>query len=176
MIFLFSAQQVLEKSCFLTNGYNDTCFDDKRDANVGICWCHTDLCNSASRWTSSATSLSWLFQIIALMCFPLFAWPRMWNDVKVCCVGRKDKKDPITQHAVAYKIYEYGLNIEYCSISYICVLVHKSVLSCTNNRRLWMTYTFNFEIVILFNRFTASKYNHKAIISLLSSKSCIISI
>lgn len=71
------SQQVLEKSCFLTNGYNDTCFDDKRDANVGICWCHTDLCNSASRWTSSATSLSWLFQIIALMCFPLFAWPRM---------------------------------------------------------------------------------------------------
>lgn len=71
------SQQVIEKSCFLTDGYNDTCFDDPHDANVGICWCHTDLCNGASRWSSSTTSLSHLLQIMALMCFPLFAWPRM---------------------------------------------------------------------------------------------------
>jgi len=70
-------QQVLSKSCYLTDGYNDTCFDDPNNANVGVCWCHTDLCNSASRWSSSSTSLSRLFQTVALMCLPYFILPRM---------------------------------------------------------------------------------------------------
>lgn len=67
-------QQVLEKSCFLTPGVNDTCFDDPNDSNVGVCWCHTDLCNSASSWKSS--SLSWVFRIIAWISFPALLIPR----------------------------------------------------------------------------------------------------
>ena len=72
--FLFLAQQVLEKSCWLTPGGNDTCFDDPKDSNVGVCWCHTDLCNSASSWKSS--SLSWIFRIIAWISFPALLIPR----------------------------------------------------------------------------------------------------
>ena len=70
--FIFSAQQVLEKGCFLTPGYNDTCFDE--DANIGVCWCHTDLCNSASRWSSSA-SLPWFLRILAWTSFTFFVFP-----------------------------------------------------------------------------------------------------
>jgi len=65
-------QQVLEKGCFLTPGYNDTCFDE--DANIGVCWCHTDLCNSASRWSSSA-SLPWFLRILAWTSFTFFVFP-----------------------------------------------------------------------------------------------------
>lgn len=67
-------QRVLEKSCFLTPGHNDTCFDDPVDANVGICWCHTDLCNGGNRWSSSS-SMTTTFLLISWVSLSIFAWP-----------------------------------------------------------------------------------------------------
>jgi len=62
-------QRVLEKSCFLTPGHNDTCFDDPVDSSVGICWCHTNLCNGANRW-SSPPSLTTTFLFTSFLAWP----------------------------------------------------------------------------------------------------------
>ena len=56
--FPISGQRTLERSCFLTPG-NDTCFtEDDSDGLIGICYCHTDLCNHAARPTTSAASFA----------------------------------------------------------------------------------------------------------------------
>ena len=85
IILLFiSAQRVLEKSCFLTPGHNDTCFDDPVDSSVGICWCHTNLCNGGNRWSSPPSITTTLFLISFL------AWPGLgrinlmvWIDKRI---------------------------------------------------------------------------------------------
>ena len=85
IILLFtSAQRVLEKSCFLTPGHNDTCFDDPVDSSVGICWCHTNLCNGGNRWSSPPSITTTLFLVSFL------AWPGLgrinlmvWIDKRI---------------------------------------------------------------------------------------------
>jgi len=66
-------QRVLEKSCFLTPGHNDTCFDDPVDSSIGICWCHTNLCNGGNRWSSPSSITTTLFLVSFL------AWPGLWR-------------------------------------------------------------------------------------------------
>lgn len=72
-------RRTLEKSCYLTRGGNDTCFPDPKDANVEVCWCHTDLCNNANRWPS-AGPLSWFFRVLAWMSFLFFLLPVIGNN------------------------------------------------------------------------------------------------
>ena len=63
--FPLSGQWTLERSCFLTPG-NDTCFtEDDDDGLIGICYCHTDLCNHAARPTTSAASIAIPLAIVA---------------------------------------------------------------------------------------------------------------
>ena len=54
----------MERSCFLTPG-NDTCFTEDDDGLIGICYCHTDLCNHAARPATSAASIALPLAIVA---------------------------------------------------------------------------------------------------------------
>ena len=94
ILHFISAQRVLEKSCFLTPGHNDTCFDDPVDSSVGICWCHTNLCNGGNRWSSPPSITTTLFLISFL------AWPGLgrinlmvWIDKRIVNFNMQVKND-----------------------------------------------------------------------------------
>jgi hypothetical protein len=60
--FFFSDHRILERSCYLTPGQNDTCFKD--DEGNGVCYCHSDLCNHGSA-SATASMVAVLFPLAA---------------------------------------------------------------------------------------------------------------
>jgi hypothetical protein len=59
-------QRTLKKECYMTDGRNNTCYVDPEDKTVGICWCHTDLCNNAYRWQAHTMILLVLRALVCL--------------------------------------------------------------------------------------------------------------